>query len=533
MKFYKNNSYKADNRIVPEKASPPISIITNKNVSGAFIISFSFHVVVLLIALLFRADKSYIVNAEFMIFFFSDGILWTLCLVPLIAAFRKKIKWSDPYFLISLFIFIMIMTIYLAYLIDPHYVYLRINWGGIAFFEFSESLMLLRLSESEIIISIFVAIMLYINRHIPQGEHRDIIKQQELTCAGLTGIVCFILGLVGFMIYWSDKNLVESIVFQMGSPELSPEIGKGKFMGFQKWAIITLPLTMLGIIYIKPVSPLFRLLFVSRFSFIIFILISIMPMIVFGARIAIFYLIYAYIVILNRFGVKFKKTHLFCLVVIAFIIIYFMTLVRMNPKLDKYGNPFDVIKYFFKNPLSLYYEKSESPLFYIDRVGIIASIIQQLYITGDYSFGKTLLSGPYNQIAYIINKISNLNISEIINSTDLVCLWRMGYIPVWGKGPPSLIGEIYMQFGYWGLGPLFIGFAIFFRWLRKRQLGSTSLMQYWLFTIISIELLNSIGAEFGLIFRFLTFHIIPILMIYTIIHIFIYGWHRKYSKIKI
>ncbi len=504
------------------------SIISPRNIFISFLISIIFHIIVLIFIILFRSNNSHMENLEFIFFFFSDVALWSLCLIPLIATFRGMLQWNDPYFIFSVFIFGSIMTIYLAYVIDPHYTYLRTNWGSIAFSDFTESVLLWRLVESEFVIFIFVSTILYINRYIPKHVSQSIVKPIQLIPATLTGILCLVLGVVGYVVVWSSKSFFDALVFSMGSPELAPTPGMGKFFAFQKWAIITLPIVILSFIYALPRRRFFS--FIVNFFFVLLILGSILPIMIFGARLMVVYTVYATIVVLYRFGIRLHKLHIFFLVVAILLYVFFITLVRGNPNLS--GEAINVIYSLYIDPLSIKKADGEiiSYLFHLDRVAIVASILHHLHATGEYLYGRSLISGPYNLVIYFINKLSQSNFNEIITSTDYVCIWRFGLIPYWGKGPPSLPGEFFMQFGYWGLFPLSIIFGYFFSWLRKKQLYSNSVMKYCLFTMISVELMNSVGAEFGLIFKFLFLHIVPITTIYTIIYFIIYGWHSKYSK---
>ena len=203
---------------------------------------------------------------------------------------------------------------------------------------------------------------------------------------------------------------------------------------------------------------------------------------------------------------------------------------RRNPFLLGSGDPIFIIKSIFMEPQMISPPMEPlSYLFAIDRVGSIASILQYLHTTGDYLFGKSLISGPTNLIIYFINKLSNLDLSEIMTSTDYAFLWTYGTLDLpLGRRPPSLVGEFFMQFGYLGIIPLSIIFSMFFRWVRKKQINSNSVMQYWFYTVLSVSILDSVFAEFGVIFKFFFFHLLPIITIYMVIRFMLYEWHYRH-----
>jgi hypothetical protein len=86
---------------------------------------------------------------------------------------------------------------------------------------------------------------------------------------------------------------------------LAAESGEGKFVAFQKWAVLTLPITLIGIRSIMPRTKLLR--YLNDFFIISLVITSIIPMLVYGARAAVIYMIYGGIVIVSRFGMRMRK----------------------------------------------------------------------------------------------------------------------------------------------------------------------------------------------------------------------------------
>jgi len=527
--FPQNTKFKLNQGSIQSILPQPVNILTRRNIFSAFIISISFHLVVLSTALLFHPSCTHIASMQFSVFFLSDTMLWIFSLIPLLAVIRREIQWHDPYFILSGFIFTSIMMIYLGYVIDPEYTHTRYHWGTFSFRNLSAKLLLLRFAESEFVILIFVLSLLYVNRHTPSQSVQLLVRHSHLTSAVLAGIFCAILGVIGFIVQWSPADFLDTLVFRMGSPELAAAPGTGKYVAFQKWAIMTAPLIVIGIICIAPRQRFFRLL---RDLLLIFVIVtSLVPITVYGARGTVIYMIYAALVIINRFAIKLRWLHGFYAMVLIFLLVFFITMARTNPTLTDTAHK--TLKSLLREGFTAIRDPKIQPssyLFQIDRVGNVASILQHLHTTGEYQYGKSILSGPGNIIIYFINKISNLNLDQIPTSTDHAFIWTHGSIELeyfYGKRPPSLPGEFLMQFGYAGLLPFSILFAMFFYWIRKNQITSKSLMTYWLWTMITVELLNSVSAEFGVIFKFFIFHIIPILTLYGAIQFFLYGWRRK------
>lgn len=496
---------------------PCASITSIRNILTATSLSIGFHIVTLVLGVVFNNSTDHISHLEFFLFLLADVILWSLCLVPLVATYKKILSWQDPYFIFSFFMFGCVSMIYVGYIVDPEYTYRRFHWGSSVFSDFSEVAMLLRFVESEIILSIFVGVMLYVNRHAYcldyHGNHQS-IKMQPAT---FTGIFCILLGIVGFIAQWGADSFFHSLVFKMGSSELAAESGEGKFVAFQKWAVLTFPITIIGFANIMSKNKVIKI--INDFIIISMIMTSVLPMMIYGARTIIIYLIYTAIVVLYRFGIRVRKVYAIYAIVATLSFVLFVTLIRGNRLIS--DEPMDIVKTIFVEPSDLVLSREPiSFIFHLDRVGSIASIVHYLHQTGEYQYGSSLFSGPVNLFIYFANKFSGMNLEDVVSSTDQAFIWQHGLVDLHlGKRPPSLAGEIFMQFGYLGMLPLSYAFSLLFFWIRKKQLSSVSIISYWLFTVVAVELLNSVGAEFGLIIKFIIFHLIPILLIYSIINL--------------
>ena len=89
--------------LVGEQSKPTVSIVDRQTVITAFTVAVLFHVV----ALILGWDNVLVTLPEFWLFLGSDVALWTLGLLPLLAAWRGRLTWHDPFFWLSLLCFII------------------------------------------------------------------------------------------------------------------------------------------------------------------------------------------------------------------------------------------------------------------------------------------------------------------------------------------------------------------------------------------------------------------------------------------
>lgn len=473
----------------------------------SFEISLALHLVLLLFI-----DINILGIIEYWGFFITDVCLWSLGLIPMVAVGRGRLSALDLLFPMSLIFKATYATVMCVVAIDFNYLAKSITFGSPILSSASQSVLLLRLAEAEIILIIFFLAVLITNPRSYPAAKRIASRHGEDYSAIITGLVLVGLGVFGFVMLWAERGYISTLTTDIGRNIV--ESGQGRFAMFQTLAIHSIPLGLSGaVVYL-----LRRFRVVSSTAMFIFlgvVLASVFPQLVNGSRIQVVFLLATPLIIMANFGLRVSKRIAFTTGFVCVVIIGVVTLVRGNALLGG-GSIEDQIKLSINE-----YTKSKGsaigPLLDLDRVGPIALIVEYLKGNSGYLNGSSLIAEIVNQNAMLWNRIVGETVvegSKVLIATQHITTWRFNSMDVMWAVPPSYAGEFFMQYGYLSLIALSLVFGFMFNHLREMISCSRSIIGRWCLLAIGLGIIRGVPTEISLIYGTLIYYIVPIVAIY-------------------
>ena len=476
--------------------------------------SASFH---LLLVLLFVKHCSFDL-IEFWAFFVCDVILWTLALIPLIAVIRGYLEWFDPISLLSVFFFGMVGAFYPAYLADPEFVKIFSAYGGYGLRYSSEPEFLSLVIQAELILGTFWAFMLVINRRRLEFSPSKFTKV-EYKAALWTSAVCLIGGIAGFFSYWHLESFLRAITVDLGKSVSMPEWGTSRYLILVFIATTSVSLGLVGWLNLTNRSKNQR--YLTHWVVVLPALVVALVHLWNGARAEVLLAFLFLFIIISLFGFKIKRTTWLIAGTLCAILLGLMTIIRGNIYLA--DTPGSVISQVLSGEARQSYRylvgSDVGTLLGLDRVGVVAMVLDYQKIKGAYLYGESLAAGPVNLAADWISRITGkgaLQTDVLRMASQVITLWRFGFA-VYGGVPPSFPGEFFMQSGLLSLLILSFVFSKIFLWLRRKVAKSESLIARWAFCSITLTVIKLASAEISPFFDTFIYYILPVLIIYGLV----------------
>jgi hypothetical protein len=202
------------------------------------------------------------------------------------------------------------------------------------------------------------------------------------------------------------------------------------------------------------------------------------------------------------------------------VIVGSITVIRGNRFLER--NSAGVVNQIITGEAGQLYFSSVSspvaPLLALDRVGILAFVLQYLEGNEDFVYGETIVAGISNLITDISSRVGLLDPEQKTKlnwAHEIIRKWLFYDMGPGGSLPPSLPGEFYMQWGWWS----FIALSVLFGWvillLRRKLSSSATLLSRWLILIIVLRLITMIPVEISASSS-LVMYITPIILVYLL-----------------
>jgi hypothetical protein len=455
---------------------------------------------------------------EFWAFFVCDVVLWTLALIPLVAVIRGYLVWFDPFSLLSVFFFGMVGAFYPAYLADPDFVKFFSAYGGYALRYSSEPEFLSLIIQAELILGTFWAFMLVINRQRLEFTPSRFTKV-EYKAALWTSIVCLIGGIVGFFSYWDLGSFLRTITVNLGKPASMPEWGTSRYLILVFVATTSVSLGLVGWLNLIRRSKNQR--YLTHWVVVLPGLAIALVHLWNGARAEVLLAFLFLFIIVSLFGFKIKKTTWLIAGILCAILLGLMTIIRGNIQLG--DTPSSVVSQVLSGEARQSYHylmgSDVGTLLGLDRVGVIAMVLDYQRIGGAYLYGESLAAGPINLAADWMSRITGkraLQTDVLRMASQVITLWRFGFA-AYGGVPPSFPGEFFMQSGVLSFLILCFVFSKIFLWLRRKVAKSESLIGRWSFCAIALTVTKLASAEISLFFDTFIYYILPILIIYGLV----------------
>lgn len=500
-----------------ENSVGKVSLLYHRNLIIALGISLTYHI---LIVAGFSSLR-HLESIEFWMLLLVDTLLIALGLTPVIGLLTKRISWVDPIFWLGILFLGMSGTFFLAFLMDQEYVfYLASVYGYSEIISLNFQDFIFLIIKAELLLIAFFFIVFYLNRD-PINIVPIRLKVFEKRAALFTFLVLFGGGYFLYFSALSPGSFLESITINIGSiQEKQPELGTARFAILSEIGLISMTLGIVSLLsYTYPKSKLWSniILFSACFLTIISHLGS-------GSRIGVFFSVVEYLMIAIWFGFQPSKKFIVAGFLLITLIIGTITVIRGNSLLE--DNSTEAMNQILTGEASQLYFSSVSspvdPLLAMDRVRILALIIQHLEENQDYLLGESIVAGIVNFGGDLLSRIGFIDsaqASKLYWANEVILIWLYGSVVPIGTLPPSLPGEFYMQLGWFS----FIGLSLLFAWillfLRKKLALSNSLISRWLLLVTLLRLVFLLSTEVSAISSLLLYFP-PILVVYGFMVLF-------------
>lgn len=501
-------------QVRPQVAKRTAAIFNGTGIRAAIWLSAGFHL--LLVILLVKHCSIDLI--EFWAFFVCDVILWTLALIPLIAVIRGYLQWFDPISLLSVFFFGMVGAFYPAYIADPEFVKIFSAYGGYALQYNSEPEFLSLVIQAELILGTFWTFMLVINRRRLEFTPSKFTKD-EYKAALWTSATCLIGGIVGFFSYWHLESFLRTITVNLGKPASMPERGTSRYLILVFIATTSVSLGLVGWLKLKRRSKNQR--YLSHWVVVLPGLAVALVHLWNGAREEVLFAFLFLFIIVSLFGFKIKRATWLIAGILCAILLGLMTIIRGNIYLA--DTPGNVISQVLSGEARQSYRyligSDVGTLLGLDRVGVVAMVLDYQKTKGNYLYGESLAAGPVNLAAEWMSRITGkraLQTDVLRMASEIITLWRFGFA-AYGGVPPSFPGEFFMQSGILSFLILSFVFSKIFLWLRRKVAKSESLIGRWTFCTIALTVTKLASAEISPFFDTFIYYILPILIIYGLV----------------
>ncbi len=496
-------------------------IYDRRNIEYATLISVSYHLIALVTPLLSGGHQ--FETYSLALFSASDSLLWTLLLVPVVGAFRKTIAWNDLYVWMSVLLFWMSCTVYLVFLLDPLGLMVSMNYGSSIFGNSSIADIALRLAEAELVIGIFALLVGLCNGRIAVPRKPAEFSRSHYRAMVITGLMASIGGIYGFLVLWSERSYAQTLFLQMGNVQNDIIAGAGRYFILQRIAVSAIPLGFIGWYRLRGLAAL-RVRNILALGAMLAA--GIMPIVVFGSRIEVISYVLWMLIQCEWFGVRVTRGIAALLAAIVVVSVTAITLIRSNPYLKDY----DVGQDFSLQELTKRYLESKGVrhgfLMDFDRVAPVALIIESLRQHGEYQYGETLLAGPARVVRIFDKKYGGgsgqlEDVNDFRAANSVIKDWRFGREDVLWAVPPSIPGELYMQYGYISLVVLALGCGALLRFVRRRIVMEKKLIVKWLLLSVCFVFVNNVTTETTPMFGAVLFGVIPVVFLYTVSRIIV------------
>lgn len=479
--FHQMNNIESGRDIVFQNIKSVGSIIATKSVLTAFAISTIYHVVLLLIIL--NSRNAQIPVPEFWLFALSDVAIWTLGLIPILAVWRGRLSWYDPFFLYWIMTCGTFSTVFLAVCIDPISSSIWMSYGVANVLSLNAGFYF-NLFHAEIIILIFLLVLLATNQKIITYKLINIGKNTR-TAALITEFILIILGIYGFIHIWGEYSFLTTVLSSNGAGSFITESGKARYILLQNLAVTVLPLGLVGWLSKYNRESKIKVIIIN-WVVITIIFCTFIPDLVTGSRLNILISFVTPIAVLRFFNFSIKKRMLGISISILIIVLLGITIIRGNEytkwitRSSATPNIAEAFDYYISQHGSIGYQ-----LLYSDRVGNIAFIVKYLNENNEFLYGQSLIAGFGNNAADLLARLRGKQLLEkpFLMANEFITKWRFGnphpIVLPGGPVPPSIEGEFFMQGGYIALILFSYLLGRFFLLIRRKIATTRSFILKW------------------------------------------------------
>jgi len=493
------------------------SLFVARNIVLAFWTSVILHLLVLLGG---RSDlRNWDFGYWFVAFGVVDVIMIGLALTPIVAVARRKLAWNDPIAIFSISFLGMVGTFFGALVIDPTYTAYRLSFYGRLpqFYANSEYLVKTAL-QAELLFSLFLLIVLYINRH--SIALKDLVPSKaEINAASIAFGFWFTLGVVGWLTLWSGRSYFESITVTIGSDATKIfESGEARNAILSTIGLIGLSLGVAGGkgFVTRSTRSLRTLPLLGAIG------VSIAADLPSGSRIGIVIGAMLLLYLASLFRYHTRSIVWVSGILIGDGLIAAVTFLRGNSSIA--GTASEVVKQLVTNEAGLLYaanlDSPASVLFSADRVSAFSIVLDRLASGESYLYGTTLVAGVIDWLSIVLDR---LGLGQILASIDRswanqqILIWIYGTIVPGGTLPPSVPGEFYMQGGPIIFILLSLAFGKVFLWLRTILAQSDHLIIRWGVGVFLFRLAMLVPTEVSPLFEVIIY-LLPVASVYLVVY---------------
>lgn len=484
------------------------SWLTFDNISRAAVASLIIHFVIVLFIVSVCASSF---SPYLAILIGVDLILWTVNLLPLVAAWRREIAWHDPIVAFFGLIVMMTATIVPAYALNPQYAQLWASFDADVFTSMSQPAFLVRLCEAEMVVIIFSTILILTNQQILQGSDSAPFVQQEAQCINFIASLLSLTALCCFIYLWNVGNFSSRFSSQLGALDESINgQGRGRYWLLMYAGCTAVPLMLASSRTIRfSKRPVLLFLMVGPA-----VVLTALPNLMSGSRISVVFAIAGSLIILRHLGVRFSRRAWCFAAMLIVLLITLITLARQNQSGE--DSLLNLIRSSREALLGGQLEArmdSVSFLYDVDRIGIIAMVQEFLRNGETFLHGSSLVAGLVNTIVDYYSKIvGGVGFSSNnLLATSEIRIWRYG-VDLGNAAPPSYPGEFYMQYGYSSLVLLSIMLGLLFRRLRECLFRSRTMLRRFAWCSVCLTVVFNVTVEVGPVFAAFITNVLPVIV---------------------